>query len=808
MTDEINGQRLDAAIRAAMSGTATLFVGAGVSFLSKNEEGKALPNGDGLSDILHDELEIERRKHSLASISDYYRTKKGSASLVNLLKSQFSAAETDQQLINLYRLPWRRIFTTNYDLVIENSQLSKNSQRFSHIDKPRNVSEGSIIHLNGRIENAIPQSLDDDITLTDRSYSLSNLISTGWMSLFLSDLKTSKYIIFIGYSLSDLDIARALIEDPNLYRKTIIFVGPDTDEVELNRVSKFGVVFTEGVDLLFSHHSRAASNYTPLPVTDQLLVCQELNLEKSGRSEPAAELVYNQLVFGAAPLQDILSRESINDADQFLVERSDVTLLLNSDVDKFRDIFVTGEFASGKTFSLLQIAIFALERGGRVFWINDGPELARDLGLIARMEGDIWILCDSYANKIDTLKAYIKQRRLTHKLVLAERTATHELVRSSLEADAAFGPIREVTLSRLDLSEAIGFDSLVNFAGLWGAHAGLSSGSRSKVLLTDLDGSLYRLLIEIIKSRKVQQDIETLLSPLREDDGLMRFFVTALIVKVMGFDFWINDWQHFYSVPDIRNMLRRYGAGINHFINLDSSQLHLRSGIISQFILRNFSSDETILDCLVDMYNCSSNDLFKDDGLSEIAFELRHYNRVEPLFSDKNKLFYLRRYFLEIRSFPRTVNNSDYWLQYGIAMSIHGDLPAAQEAFSTAYAKEKSKDRPNLVKIDNYFARFELELAIYEDDSNAAFALAQSGANKLMKQTLVEANKHYPFKTGRSFSGIAAKHYDHWDERQKASFSLLCSNLKNKALQWRKSSRSANRDVDFLITDMENLESM
>jgi hypothetical protein len=810
MNEEFRQQKLEAALRSALSGTALLFVGAGVSFLSKNKENNEIPNGEGLSDILHDAVQIERRKHSLPSIADYYRSQKGAQSLIDMLKCALEPTGTDERLQAWYRLPWRRIYTTNYDMVIESSTGVKNHPRFSHIDKPKVVANGAVIHLNGHLENAVPESVDEDITLTDRSYSLSNLSSSGWMNLFLADMRISKHIIFVGYSLSDLDIARALISDDNLFRKTVIFVGPETDNVELNRIEKFGTVFSEGVDFLFKTFQEVRDKHEPLPLEERLLICQELQQSSDNDAKPAAELAFNQLVFGEAPLQAILDRRKVSGDLELLIERTEVSLAFaaGSGSERFRDFFLIGEFASGKTFAMIQIARSALERGSRVFWLNDGPELARDLSLIARMDGDVWVLCDSYSGKIDVLKAYIKQRLPGQKLVLSERIVTHELIHGSLESEAGFGPTREIALTRMNVAEAGGFDQLVNFAGLWGDYAGLSEATRSKVLMGDLEGSLYRLLIEIIKSKKVQQEISALLDPLQSDENAMRFFITALIVNVLSFDFWINDWQHFYSVPDIRRILEKYRNGIGHFVNLDSSQVYIRSGIFSQYILRNFASDEMILDCLVDMYDCSSRDLFHDDHFSDIAFELRHYNRVEPLFSERNKLYYLRRYFQEIRAFPRTVNNSDYWLQFGIAMSIHGDLNTAREAFKTAYAKESAKDRPNLAKIDNYFARFELEMAIYEDSPGAAFALAQSGANKLMKQTFVESNKHYPFKTGRSFSGIAAKHYDGWDERQRSGFRLICDNLKKRALQWRSNSRVRNKDVDFLIADMDQLEIM
>jgi SIR2-like domain len=805
--NDVDKDRLQAALRSTLTGTATLFVGAGVSFLSTNSGGQPLPNGGGLSDIIHDKLGIERRKHGLASIADYYRTKYGASDLMKLLSDSLIATSTDDRLVEFYNAPWRRIYTTNYDQVIARARNTPKTQLFSHIDKPVNVNDGAIIHLNGNLEKAVAQSIDGDLTLTDSSYGITNLTGSSWMELFLSDLRLSKFIIFVGYSLADLDIARALIVDEKLRRKCFIFVGPDADEVEISRLGKYGSVSNEGIDFLFEQFRSTKTTFTSPPPESKLLHSQELNLEGSAPDKPAAAILFDQLVYGQIPINAILAGKEVTPDLPFLVNRVEISAAMVSlSNGSFRDMFITGELASGKTMGLVQIAKAALESDMRVFWLNDGRNFEQDLAMIARLDGHVLLVCDGYVARLEALKTYIKIRKPQQKLVLSERTATHELVRSGLESEPNFGPVRDVSLTRLSTTEVQGFDRLVHFAGLWGENAGLSPAGRERLISIDLQSSLYRILLEIIKSEKVQSEIKRLLSPILQDEDALRFFLTAFIVNIFAYNFWINDWQRFYKIENIRKLIANHIDAVGHFINLDSAQIYLRSGILSRHILRSFADDQIILDCLIDMYDRSSQNSFSDEEFSKISFELRHYNHIEPLFSNKEKLHYLRRYFQEIRGFPKTESNSDYWLQFGIAMSIHGDHLLAGEAFKTAYAKERAKDKPNLTKIDNYFARFELESATSEPDSSVAFGLAQSGANKLMKQTFLENNRHYPFKTGRSFSGIAANHYESWDQASKNGFKLICKKLRERAMSWRIHNKSDNRDVNFLISDMDQLQ--
>jgi hypothetical protein len=106
-----------------LDGSAILFVGAGVSFLSKNKNGDTLPNGDKLKEQLHIETKT-RKPFTLEKISSFYVRKLGSAKLYDYLVDTLSVYQVAKELVDFYKLPWRRIYTTNYDNAIEFSRQS------------------------------------------------------------------------------------------------------------------------------------------------------------------------------------------------------------------------------------------------------------------------------------------------------------------------------------------------------------------------------------------------------------------------------------------------------------------------------------------------------------------------------------------------------------------------------------------------------------------------------------------------------------------------------------------------------------
>jgi hypothetical protein len=357
-------------------------------------------------------------------------------------------------------------------------------------------------------------------------------------------------------------------------------------------------------------------------------------------------------------------------------------------------------------------------------------------------------------------------------------------------------------LDQLSDNEIAGFEELTNFTGLWTKElAGRTTGYRRRHISESLNRSLYRLLLEILKSEKVRTEIASILAPIAENADARRFFTTALIVSFFGYNFWINDWQSFYRIKNVRDLLRQYSDQIRHFVIVDASSIRPRTNVTSLFMLQNYVDDETICECLADIYEVAVTNQHSDSEFRDAFYNLARYSVIEPLFSERNKLTMLVKYYETIRTIGDTRNNPDYWLQLGIASTIASQFSEAETAFKNAYARENSKTRPNTIRIDNYYARFQLEHAAWIDRSDEAFRLFKTGFGLLLKQIFKDDNRHYPFKAGRALSGLAAKHYDHWTQIEQKSFRSGCNTLLKKAQEWTIKNRSNHEDVSAMIRE-------
>lgn len=800
--DARDDDRSDEALRHVLDGTAMLFVGSGVGFLSKAADGSTLPNGKVLADILHREVNIPLGRHSLQRIAQHAVKKLGPDHVLTLLKKALTVVEVDERLKAIYRAPWQRIYTTNYDDAIELSRRGEAVvSAFTLVDDPMSAPQGAICHLNGYIGAIKPTSFDEDAVLTDTSYSINQFSESPWSRQFLVDVRTSRSIVFLGYSMSDLDIVRLLLSDPDIRDRTLIYVSPDTDEVDIDTLSAYGIVRTGGFDDLYDRYKSVSASY--VPVTNAVFnELREITVADFEHDISAATLVFRQLVYGQAAEKEFLLSEVPIEGVQYLGSRSQLSSALDYiAAGRGRDLFIHGELASGKSCACVLAAKSFIASGHEVYIASHGPQLMKDLEKLADRDKPVCVIFDGYGSFIDEVKAYASRRQPMHKMVLTEKTISHDLLASVLENAPGFGPSAECHLNRIEEADLANFAELINFAGLWGERAGLSKAGKVSALRTDLSGSLYRALLEIIKSEKVQEEIKRLLMPLTFDKKALLVFVSAFIVNALGFKFEINDWQSFYKIDSIRRVSRVYEEQFANFISVRGDELAPRSGLLSSHILKAFVSDSDIVDCLHSMYKAAYEGQNYDPHLADLRIELMRFRSIEQMLSGASNHKMVIDYYNKIRSVGNTVNNSDYWLQLGIASTSYNDLPEAQRAFDNAYEREKKKKNPMLKRIDNYYSRFEMKKAVAETDSRKAFDLFYNANDRLSKQMLADNNRHYPFKTSREYVGVAARHFDKWDDGQQALFVDMLRDVRRRAISFRESKGDVSPDVAFLIKE-------
>ncbi|MES0090055.1 SIR2 family protein [Mesorhizobium sp. M0030] len=238
--------RLTILMRTYSARQCLLFAGAGFSAgaTSHNLDGSQqnVPTGRRLVKFFKDTLAEDT--DDLSALSDLYQDEHGEYGLFQLLKTPAQ--------ISISNYPWKEIYTTNYDNVIELSLSAKNKSFgiYNPNKRPSDVDYRTlpIVHINGYIESADFKDFREEIKLTDAQYFSDDFSRSAWGERFRNDIITSPCIVFAGYSLYDLDVARVLNSFEGMKERIFFIVGETVSRSLERKLSQFGSILPIGVD--------------------------------------------------------------------------------------------------------------------------------------------------------------------------------------------------------------------------------------------------------------------------------------------------------------------------------------------------------------------------------------------------------------------------------------------------------------------------------------------------------------------------------------------------------------------------------
>ncbi|CAG9248338.1 SIR2_2 domain-containing protein [Burkholderia cepacia] len=200
--------------------------------------------------------------YSLREYTGIIENKYGRRKLIEALRVPFKKLHPTGSLLNMPLYPWKSLFTTNYDLLIEQSYKAKNVDLlvyesnfdFSVHDKPASA---KLFKLHGTIDKDVADGHVGRIIITDNDYDFTSSYREGLYSRLKSDLLGANLII-IGHSLADEDIkavanhaAEISGQTGGVSKITLLMYNKDLNRADLWERRGFQVCFG-GIDDFFS----------------------------------------------------------------------------------------------------------------------------------------------------------------------------------------------------------------------------------------------------------------------------------------------------------------------------------------------------------------------------------------------------------------------------------------------------------------------------------------------------------------------------------------------------------------------------
>lgn len=446
-------------IERVKAGRVVLFLGSGALFGATLPDGKAIPLGNDLRDILNKRfLNGEFPQESLAVVSEMAISAYSLAEIQTFIAEYFSGIIPATFHLDLPKYKWASIFTTNYDRLIETSyEKSKESNQNlvpflsdeqdieSHL-----ISSGELpfIKLHGCITRTHDENLP--LILTIDQYNQYKKNRTGLFK-YLFETAYKNTIVFVGHSLQDPNIRAVLLdlerEAPNGERHYLLRPGLKEIERDLwgqKKITALDITFENFIKELNSEITENDRFLSKFISPDSHYIQQFFNTKSSPSEELIASserdftILHNTMSVTSCVPKDFfkgVDQEWAPIVDDVAIHRTlqsiifDAVIMKPNAERKLKTEFyvVKGEAGSGKTVLLRQLAWETMQsKIGISIWVNYGRPVDIDLleELSAKSGERLFIFWDDAANNAIEINRFVTKaikRDLKVTIISAER---------------------------------------------------------------------------------------------------------------------------------------------------------------------------------------------------------------------------------------------------------------------------------------------------------------------------------------------------------------------------------------------------
>lgn len=518
-----------------MTGKAILFCGAGFSYGAQNILDETPPTAKCLSKEIS-KLGDFTESENLRFTSDKYikENKKDLSKLINLLFNNFSIKETSEAQNNIISYPWRRIYTTNYDDTIE-SGAKKTGKHIDFIcidDSSKDFfSRNNIcVHINGYINGLTEEKLTNGyLKLSKASYFSSNSFeNSNWYYTFKKDLMNANIIVFVGYSMYDIEIEKILFN--GTYKdKTCFINAPTESEENLYTLSQYGSVLTIGTDKFGMDLSQFDNTLSSIKLINYNSL-YKYEIQES--DEIISDTEINNFIMQGDIKNEYLNLNYIDNSKKpYIIKRRQ----LDEVIDKIKDnknIFIYSEFGNGKTIFLEQLKSKLVLDGKNVFYTKTVSEyLNNDFDLLCSTKKDFILVIDSYSKYLDFIDYVLSVNNPHVILVLADKSGLHERNFNRLEQSCH--ETYSYTLNKLSDEELKTMTSIISNIGFWKERVKFSDDVNMKYLKDTCSSELSSILLGIFDSPQMRNRVTELFTTLSNKDSYKRTILSICLLKMM-----------------------------------------------------------------------------------------------------------------------------------------------------------------------------------------------------------------------------------------------------------------------------------
>ena len=714
------------------TGRAILFTGAGFSVGCKNVLQETPPRAKELAKIIsrRGEFDVD---DDLTYVSDYFLTHKNKSDLLELLKETFTIEKNGQEHSKISSLDWKRIYTTNYDDAIEKSANDCHKIIYSLTidDDPKEFykKRNCCIHINGSISSVSENDLDSKFKLTRTSYvSPDSFVNSSWYYYFKKDLEQCSAIVFIGYSLYDIDIEKILFSSPILKKKTYFIIEKNPPKKLSYLLSKYGQVLPLGID---GFANEIPNDYNlPKKETEFWLDSFEKYILQDKKESTSDDQILNFILYGT------LENEYIDGA--ITAEQSKPCLIVRKCLDEIEDLIksnkylaIVSDFGNGKSI-ILQEAMATLSiLGYQVFFLqNSDGDYSSDIEKINNQDGEPILVIDDYSLNLDILLYISNFNPNKIRVIFSDRSNNHDRLRKLL-IDEGF-KFYEISVDILAREEIEHFVKIIDNLGYWGDKANWALDRKIEHIINVDRSQISHILLNLFNSPQIKKRIDSLISHIVDDKEYKATIFSICLLEILNLPRSSSLISEVAATDLIYSSELRNNNYFNQLFQLKDNKVVSKSSLFSISLLNNFFSSTYITDRLLDLAEKYNG--LKAHGIieQELFKSLLRFSFAERLLPEKGKLNSLVKYYEELKVRVGWLKfDPHFWLQYGMARMNYGQLEKAQSNLDEAYVLSSSRQNYDTSYLDTQQARLYILQSIEKSDGNVIWELFQKAHNML-----------------------------------------------------------------------------
>ncbi|OEM18571.1 hypothetical protein BHF22_19360 [Escherichia coli] len=754
--------------RRISTGKAIAFTGAGFSLGTKNVLGSTPPMAGELAKKLSLLCNLEESE-DLMFAADVALEYADNISVLDLLKDNYTLTSVSEYHEKICKLPWKKFFTTNYDNSIELACLNI-GKRIESVDlsyKPTNFLKKNnvCLHINGKIEGAEPEDLTSKIKLSDSSYlSPDSFVNSDWYYHFKKDLETASAIVFMGYSMYDMDVKKFLFENPELQEKTYFVVRDGADFKEIFTLRKYGHVLPIGVDRFsdLMKDVQKQSHEDGIIFTETLVKHEVFDTQTDFRDIDSERL----FLYGDYEIEKLHDSIRRIETIPYFIKRDIIPVCLNN-IKNNNNIIITGDLGNGKSIVLEMLAYELTVNGFHTYILrnNDGDYVS-DLDQIIKHEGTAVIIIDNCSNHLGLIKHIFEVKADNLIYVFADRNSNDIKFNISLD-------FIEHNIDLLSSDEIASAVKIIDNLSTWQKFSALSTERKKRLVYEKYDAQLSLLLLGLINSPNIKTKIKQQTDLIYSNPDHKKSVFCICICEVANVEPTSSLVSEISGTNAIYHTSLRNSPPFNQIFKVNGATIKSKSSILSLSLLNNTFSDIYVRDVLLEIVERTDSIKDQDIEIKKIFKALLRFHIVERILPKNQSA--LDRYYEQLKyRCTWLMDSPHYWVQYAMCRLSFSDYNRAQNYLTNAYQKaETKKGSYHTDNIDTQQARLYLNQCLDHNNSSECYKLFDKAHALLVKLP----NEGRKFRQVLLYKKVFDLKYQNFSKKNKTDFEQACKKL-------------------------------